>query len=269
MCSKPDMPVISLTTPPSNDELPTAVQLLTLTRSDTGQTPQFVTLPAAFQPIYVQVGPVLQFQGQWAFPFVDDNPAPAYTWSARATFSDGTGANFSGTLNGEKLVAGTYATRADMDQQIGSDQVDALARKSDGTIDDTLIAGALLNADRVINAELKIYSCAAPTTDNLDYLRSIAARFACNFEYNANPSGIAMAGDKGVDWRGKMKDMWDSAMRDLQELLFNNRGGFTRVNGYSDAPVAVAPTLTPAGEPVGTAVFPVPRWNGYWWQYGQ
>jgi hypothetical protein len=146
-----------------------------------------------------------------------------------------------------QIEMGTYNEQVAADPDNAGDQTQATAHEQ----------AALDFADSYINAELTSANFTTPAVASLNQLRFIAAKIAAYQLYQVR--GLQ---DKNNAFQKK----FDWATTQLQELIFQNRGGFTHSAGYSDSPVAVPATVDADGRPVST-ITRVPFFNGLYWQW--
>jgi hypothetical protein len=237
----------------------TAASITTLTRSDTGFAPSGVSLPIALANTSGNV---------WTGSFVDASPAPSYQAVAQITFANGrTGLSPAFAVAGAAGPAGMYATISDGAGVVSQDNIDLWSKQREADSPNlSQQQGAFNLASAYIVSEFSKNKLLppAPLTVSAAPLVLIEARMMVCHLYSAN--GIA---DKATGRFGKLTSIYDSADDELQELLYYNRGGFTRASGYSDAPVGVGPTVDASGRNVGAAPpWPRPVWNGSFWTWG-
>lgn len=118
---------------------------------------------------------------------------------------------------------------------------------------------AVANGNGEINTILKRNRCATPATENLDFLRDRGTDIGVFRVYR-----IRSQQDKAT--LSSYRKAYEDAITEIEELLFNNRGGFTRTAGFADAPAAVPATVDADGRRVPSLIS-VPHWNGYCWGY--
>jgi hypothetical protein len=244
------MPTVTISLAITGDTI-TAVSVTALTRSDTGLAPSGVSLPLSLSLV----------GGVWTGSFVDPATLPPfYNTTLGVTYSDSTVQSIPGVSINGGVVAGVYGDLSDISAEMGGYNTGQAADPDNaGDAGQTTLheQKAIAFADSYINAELSKANFATPATVNLGMLKIIFGKLGAYQLYQVR--GLQ-------DKTNAFQQKFDWARAELEELLFMNRGGFTRASGYSDAPVAVLATVDADGRPVST-VFPVPFSNGQYWQW--
>lgn len=245
------MPTFSLTI--SGDTI-SAVSIVSLIRSDNGQTPAGVTLPISLSLV----------NGQWTGSFADASPPLYYAYSFTITYGDGsTSGPAPALLYPTGVVAGVYGDISDIQAEMG-DYLTQIAADPDNEQISGIIGlheqKAINFADAWINAELAKNYFVTPATVNLAMLKIIFGKLGAWQLYqvrglNDDPKN-----------RDPFQEKFDWAKDELEELMFLNRGGFTRVTGYADAPLGRNPSVDQDGRRIPPLPFG-PYWDGYLWRF--
>jgi hypothetical protein len=254
----------------------TAVSITALLRSDNGLPPTGVSFPIA-----LTLGSPGGGIWPWSGSFTEVGPVPAFYWNpngpiGQVTFTAGGNGFFYNTILGSGITAGLYSTVLQANGIYGPDNIELWStRAKTGVFDPSWQMLAWNQADAEIMSEFAKQNYVLPTPigtqtpgtpiySSVLQLGQIEATMMGAFLYQA--PGLQDAA-KGRD--GKVTDRVDLARKQLQNLLFLNRGGFQRSSGYSDAPLNIPATVDPSGNPVDPCPpWPVPRWSGYRFVWG-
>lgn len=158
----------------------------------------------------------------------------------------------------------TYGTIDDVFAEMGTYNAQTAA-DPDASGDATLVTSHEQQAgdfaQGFIDSRLTMNGFATPATVNLFLLKTIFAKLAA---WQLDQVRGLHDAKKGNAFTEK----YDFAVEQLDELTFGGRGGFARAAGYSDAPVAVGPTVDAQGHALPTQPYPRPFWDGYFWRWG-
>lgn len=201
--------------------------------------------------------------GQYSLTFTEPAPALSYNYSVTYTLPASGAQTLTGTLPAVTLSAGPwpYGTIDDVRAEMGAFN-EGVAADPDQTGNAATIAAheqqAGDYATAYINSRLAALSYAAPATASLSPLRFIFAKLAAYQLYQVR--GMQDRSSKGGGYSNAFTAKREEAREELEELLYNNRGGFARVTGYADAPVGVGATVDACGR-----TWPGTWWGGYPW----
>lgn len=222
-------------------------------RADNNQAPIGTTLP-----VTLTVGSPVAGVYPWTGSFVDSTSAPFYNAIGMID-----GESFPFVIQGTTAPSGLWATLANVQQIYGPDNIFLWSQNAtSATPSATWQQGAFTRADQYILQEFSSYYFVPPTVNST--LTWIEAELVGVYLYEAN--GLQDAA-KGID--GKMTAHRENAENQLEELFFQNRGGFTHTSGYRDAIQGVLQTVSPGGNPIQQqSPWPLPYFTGYQWVWG-
>lgn len=236
-----------------------------ITRGDNDATPAGITLPISLA-IQSPIGGMYPWTGSFT---TTDSTVPPY-YNAAGAINDTVTPPLK-IFTSAVPPAGRWGTLVMVNSIYSGSNVSAWSIFPNSNVPDVSFQqGSFDRADNDIVTALSMQYYQAPPSDqsalsvNMGW---IEAELMGAYLYEAN--GMQ---DKAKGMDGKIQDHRDNAMAQLDELMYFNRGGFTRVSGFADAPLNVAPNVRPDGSPVSVAPpYPVLAWTGWnwaWWSGG-
>lgn len=239
--------------------------ITSLTRSDNAQTPVGITLPISLT-LGSPVGGLYPWTGSFT---TTDATIPTFYNAGGAI--NGTVTPSLEILTNSVPPAGIWGTIAMVNSIYSASNVSGWSILPNTNVPDVAFQqGCFDRADNDIVTALSMQYYQQPAANQSPLsvnMGWIEAELMGAYLYEAN--GFQDRA-KGMD--GKIQDHRNRAMGQLDELMYFNRGGFTRVSGFADAPLNVAPNVRPDGSPVSVAPpYPVLAWTGWnwtWWSGG-